>query len=48
MVEGEGGSNSVDSISFYNLHQSSLGSNNMRDIILSYDLRFRQSSPNHD
>ena len=43
-----GGSNSIDFILFYNLHQFSLGSNNKRDMILSYDSRFQHISPNLD
>ena len=45
---GGGGSNSIDFILFYNFRQSLLGSNKMRDIVLSYDSRFHHISHNHD
>ena len=34
---GVGGNNSIDTILFYDFHQSSLKSNNLRDMIVSYD-----------
>ena len=46
----DGGNISIDMILFYDFHQSSLQSNNLRDMILSYDSinrRFLYISPNH-
>ena len=37
VVLDAGGKNSIDMNPFYDFHQSSLGSNNLRDMLLSYD-----------
>ena len=43
VVVGEGESNDVTNmVSFYDFHQSSLGSNNLTDMILIYDSINRQ------
>ena len=41
---GDRGNSSIDMILFYDFHQSSLGNNNWRDIILSYDLSIGDST----
>ena len=48
---GGEGNNSIDMMSFFDFHQSSVKSNNLKDIILFYDFisrRFHHISRNHD
>ena len=51
VVLDAGSKNSIDMNPFYDFHQSSLGSNNLRDMLLSYDsvdIWLHRISPNHD